>query len=350
MKRLLVLLAIALLIACTDKGLKSAHADETPHGKVNLTLDFPTGLMADAYVTLRNITTNDEKTYLVRAKDGGKLSFMAEFGTYSLVGSSVCTTEGIELEYSVVLNDFSVDESNPNGDWSWDVEGIVRNNKLLGKTTPTPAPTPAAQDSILTYTIEDNNAYFPGMTIPQIQAWYTNEATKFVESGKLDVTLEVLQADVTKWADWVTRKNNSILKSKYRVDVEAYNTDETKSFYNVQKKIYDFLWDFYKETGKGLNFNTWVYETEIEQPTATPTPVVDEVITPTAEPIEELKPIPTEVPAEEPSEEVMAPTDTPKKENKFIAILKDAWVTILILVVVLIGGIVWRTKYKKSDD
>jgi len=287
MKKILAFLLIVL--TTFSMGAATVYADETSQGNVYLCLEFPVGLMADSYITLRNTATNEDEVLLIPAKDKGTVSFTKEFGTYTVVDSLVRTTDGVKLNYSVVLADFTLDADNSGEGRTLEIVGNVINNKLLGKDTPTP--TPAGQNSIFTYKIAEDNAYFSGMTIPEIQEWYTKEATKFVDSGKSELTLEELQADVTKWADWVYRKNDSILKPKYRVDVEAYNTAETKEFYEVQKKIYDFLWDFYKESGSTLNFDKWVYETPTPaptptpEPTATPVPTVTPAPTPTSVPI-----------------------------------------------------------------
>ncbi|MBR6537755.1 MAG: hypothetical protein IKT67_11220 [Lachnospiraceae bacterium] len=215
-----------------------------------------------------------------------------------------------------------------------------------------------AGETIFTYRIADDNAYFPGMTIPEIQEWYTKEATRFVNSGKSELTLEELQADVTKWADWVGRKNDSILKPKYRVDVEAYDTAETKEFYEVQKKIYDFLWDFYKESESTLNFSKWVYETPTPAPTPTPEPTATPV--PTATPAPTPTPVPTPN-AEEPvysgnepmdgeldstAVDVMNPQNV-EESGWMIGILGGVLIGVLCLAVIGIVVIVLIKKNKK---
>ena len=287
MKKILAFLLVVL--TTISMGAATVYADESSKGNVYLSLEFPVGLMADSYITLRNTDTNEDEVILIPAKDRGTVTLTKEFGTYTVVDSLVRTIDGAKLNYSVVLSDFILNEENSGGDKTLELVGYVRNNQLLGKNTPTP--TPAGQDSIFTYRIAEDNAYFPGMTIPEIQEWYTKEATKFVESGKSELTLEELQADVTRWADWVSRKKQGTLETKYSVEVEDYNTAETKEFYEVQRKIYDFLWDFYKENGKTLNFSKWVYATPTPAPTPTPEPTATPV--PTATPALTPTPVPT---------------------------------------------------------
>lgn len=287
MKKILAFLLVVL--ATVSMGATAVYADEASQGKVYLRLEFPVGLMADSYITLRNTATNEDEVILIPAKDKGTVSFTKEFGTYTVVDSLVRTIDGVKLNYSVVLADFTLNEENSGEGRTLELVGNVRNNVLLGKDNPTP--TPAGQNSIFNYRIAEDNAYFPGMTIPEIQEWYTKEATKFVNSGKSATTVEELQADVTRWADWVIRKKQGTLETKYSVEVEYYNTAETKEFYEAQKKIYDFLWGFYKETGKTLNLDKWVYETPTPAPTPTPEPTATPV--PTATPAPTPTPVPT---------------------------------------------------------
>jgi hypothetical protein len=142
----------------------------------------------------------------------------------------------------------------------------------------------------------------------------------------------------------VARKNDSTLNINYRVTVEAYNKEGTTDFYEVQKKIYDFLREYYKENGTSLNFSTWSYENIVsEEPTTTPTPEDSNIDKPT----ETIEPTTEELVS------TVEPTATPTpepKENKFISVLKSAWFSIIIIILLIIGGIVWKIKYKKSDD
>ncbi len=197
------------------------------------------------------------------------------------------------------------------------------------------------KENIFTYTIPEDNAYFPSMTIPEIQEWYTAEATKFVESGKLDVTLETLQDDVSKWSDWITRKNDSILNPEYRWIMKEYNSETAGEFYDVQKKIYDFLWDFYKETGKGLNFSTWVYNIPTATPEPTPTPELTPTPVPTATPEPAPKEDETAVSDNEPVKEPLDDTPTnitvQEKSSPYILL----WAIVGIVCIVCVSGVLF---------
>jgi hypothetical protein len=357
MKKFIMTCIIALLAFATVPTV--AHAEpnnDTIYGMLTIELSMPTGVVGDVTLTLTNITTNEDTTVFLTASQGNKYSFTAPLGTYKLKSSSVSSTDGYSLGYTVVLDDFTMDMTNPNGDWSWTVKGEVKAELPTEKptTAPTNSPNPIESGNphgeevvgtdILTFTIDENNAYFPNMTIPQIQEWYTKEVTAFISSGKTELKLTEFQSDVSLWSDWVTRKNDSTLNIKYRVKVEAFNKEGTTDFYEVQKKIYDFLREYYKENGTSLNFSTWSYENIVsEEPTTTPTPEDSNIDKPT----ETIEPTTEELVS------TVEPTATPTpepKENKFISVLKSAWFSIIIIILLIIGGIVWKIKYKKSDD
>lgn len=354
MKKIFMTLIIALLAFVTVPTV--AHAEpnnDTIYGMLTIEVSMPTGVVGDVTLTLTNVTTEEDTTVFLTALQGNKYSFTAPLGTYKLKSSSVSSTDGFSLGYIVVLDDFTMDISNPNGDWSWSVKGEVKAEVPTSKPTTSPTNEPVASDSphgeetnqsdITSFVIDGDNAYFPNMTIPQIQEWYTEEVTAFIESGKSDLKLTEFQSDVTLWADWVARKNDSTLNIKYRVKVDTYNKEGMTDFYQVQKKIYDFIRDYYKDNGTTLNFGTWVYESEpVEEPTSTPEGEKTNI---TEEPTETIEPIePTTEPVEEPT-----PTPEPKV-NKFLSVLKSAWFSIIIIIALIIGGIVWKIKYKKSDD
>lgn len=360
MKKRFFILIFALLSVMAFPIVASAEQistdEEDIYALVNLSIDMPTGVGGDVKVTLTNITTDKEVTVLLSSKQGNKFSFVTMLGTYTLKSSSVSTIDGYSLGYMVELDDFILDKTNPNGDWSWDIVGKVKADyasdilKIAEPEATEPEPTVSSdspqgeEDDIFSFTIDSENTYFPNMTIPQIQEWYTKEITSFIENGKTDIELSVYQDDVTMWADWVSRKNDSTLNIKYRVKVEKHEKDGATDIYKVQKKMYDFLRDYYKEHGTTLNFNKWVYDKEVvlieptPKPTEIPTPEPTEIVTPELEPTEivtsELEPIETEK----------------GKENKFLNVLKSAWLTIVIFVLIIICAVIWRIKYKKSDE
>lgn len=358
MKKFLFTLLFALLTFITAPTIARAEPnDDTVYGMLTIEISMPTGVVGDVTLTLINTTTNEDTTVFLTALQGNKYSYTAPLGTYKLKSSSVSSTDGYSLRYTVVLDDFTMDMTNPNGDWSWTVKGEVKAEVPVPTekptTTPTNSPNPVDGDNphgeeagnadITTFTINENNAYFPNMTIPQIQEWYTKEVTAFISSGKTDLELSEFQSDVSLWSDWVARKNDSTLNINYRVMVEAYNKEGTTDFYQVQKKIYDFLREYYIDNGTSLNFGIWTYETVVsEEPTTTPTPEDSEI-----KPTKTIEPTTDEpIVSEEPT---TTPTPEPK-ENKFISVLKTAWFSIVIIILLIIGGIVWKIKYKKSDD
>ncbi len=138
MKKILAFLLVVL--ATVSMGATAVYADEASQGKVYLRLEFPVGLMADSYITLRNTATNEDEVILIPAKDKGTVSFTKEFGTYTVVDSLVRTIDGVKLNYSVVLADFTLNEENSGEGRTLELVGNVRNNVLLGKDNPTPTP------------------------------------------------------------------------------------------------------------------------------------------------------------------------------------------------------------------
>lgn len=353
MKRFFLILLISIVFVASYS--MTAHAepaeDDEVYGMINLSVNMPIGVAGNVLITLTNTTTNEDVSVMLAWANGNKYSFITKLGSYTLKNSSVETTDGHSLGYYVELEDFTLDLSNPNDNWQWDIVGIVKAevpadikpNESTGNSN---SHTEDENTSVLTFMIDSNNAYFPNMTIPQIQEWYTKEVTDFIKSGKTTTELNEFQEEVTMWADWVARKNDSILKTKYKAKVEAYDKDDTKDFYAVQKRMYDFLREYYKENGVTLNFDTWTYETVV--PPSEPT---EEIMPPpSSELTEEIAPTPSSEPTEELRPAPPIESEQPQTENKFVSILKKAWFTLLILVVIIIGGIVWRVKYNKSND
>lgn len=115
------------------------------------------------------------------------------------------------------------------------------------------------------FRVDSTNAYFPEYTVKEIKAWYVKNVNDFIATGKTDKTLKYFQEHVAEWADWVTDMPEAALNISYRVDVNKYNKEETQDFYLVQKRIYDFIKDYTKETGLYLNFNEWEAETTYKE-------------------------------------------------------------------------------------
>lgn len=342
----------ALMFVTVPLQVSAEEAEDEYYGKINLSVKMLKSVVGNVYVTLTNTTTQDDITIMLPSENGNKWSFTAKFGHYTLKSSEVKTIDGYPLtNFVVIMDDFTLDESNPNGNWQWNVEGELR--AVFPDEEPTkPVESPHGEEEnhdIFTFKIESDNPYFPDMTIPQIQEWYTKEVTAFIESGQTDKKLEEFQEDVTAWSGYVTRNNASGLSIVYRADVEKYGKqDETRDFYEVQKKMYDFLRDYYEKNGKALNFNRWIYD-DMPEPTKEVTPELSA----TPEPTKEATPVLSATP--EPTKEATpvlsaTPEPEPKKENRFIALLKRAWFTLLILGIILVGGIIWKSKYKNTDN
>lgn len=358
MKKYFLILLMMALFAFRTVPVRAAEPmeDDKVYGLVNLSINVPGEVVGNVVVTLTNTGTNEDTSIMLQPGNGYKYTFTLELGTYTLKESSVTTTDGFPLGYHVEMDDFTMDLTNPNGDWHWDVEGKVR------ATVPTSEPKDDPWDDdfwgddsnddegddpdIFTFKVDDDDPYFPGMTIPEIQEWYTGEVSSFIESGRTDKKLSDFQDSVTAWTSYVANPGDQRQIAKYQVWVENYNVDDTKDFYAVQKKMYDFLKDYSEKHGVSLNFSTWTYDVPVP-PAGEPS---EEVTVPSSEPSEPSEEV-SAPSSEEPSEEI-APSleDERHSGNKFLDILKSAWLTILVLIVAIVGGIIWRVKYKKSDD
>ncbi len=370
----------------------TAYATETEQDKqseedvfvgVNFYVTFKNAQTGgDVFIWLQNKTT--EQFYSVSLPDanGNTIFSLLPLGDYTMINSEIRSTNGyIDNDCEVILNDFTLDLSK----LDWEIEIIAKLKPYdADRTTKeeevevTPSE-PVATDvnriieelpqylkDIFSEKIEEDNKYFPNMTVYEIQMWYVENISEFINNNKIDKDLDFFTEKLAEWAEWVGNgKEDKWLNPLFNVCVKPYNKNDTVTLYEIQKKIFDFIKDYYDETGKSLDFSNWNYD-EIfmfsnitpevldilkngadEAPTSEPiviTPVeVQPVVTVTSTPVPTVEPAKETIVTEEPT-----PSPAPA-ENKFLSILKSAWFTILLLVVIAVVGIVIKIKYKKKN-
>lgn len=285
--------------------------------------------------------------------------FITPIGTYRVTGSKVRSTDNkADLEFRVEMEDVTLDLSNPNGDWTWYAVG-----KLVPVLVePTKAVEKDDSNSLAKWKLPEDNAYFPNMTIPEIQQWYVDEVTAFLDGNEAyqSKTVESYTKGVAALCKALGRNDEAAIRTRYRGTVDLYK-EEFPRFYEAQKKIHDFIKDYYDETGSILNFNVWTYSTVAKQPEATPTPAVEDnkdtivTIAPTGD---EPETTPTPVSDEKKDTDASDNGDTKQNENDeeteekegwFTVFLKQNAVTLLILTGILIWGAYKWVKKKQNE-
>lgn len=167
------------------------------------------------------------------------------------------------------------------------------------------------QREIAYYTIPQDNKYFPGWTVIEIQSWYKDEVADFLKTdfctsgdvlkifnngmhvgtnseirGKYPATATLQDAEYYYCqVEYRTTKNDlsynaggsrsfekgwSSMDSDWVMNVYVFHPDETKTeetrrFCEAQDRIFSFIADYYLETGVQLNFSVWNYD-DITEP------------------------------------------------------------------------------------
>lgn len=287
-KKVLFLLVVSLF---TSLNVFATEAD-TPTVELNFSLDMPRGVVADVKVTLTNIDTGKDTTISLQSSNGNKFTFNAEIGTYTLKKADFSISG-----YVVKMDDFTLNlEMKPpifnvvadvKADTSFIFENNNQNNKNQSNQTNEDNNKVTHGEEISNeeksdFITDNSNKYFQNMTLDEIKQWYTNEVVLYINKSHTDKKLEDFQSAITLWADWVTRKPNSALDTTYKLEVDMYNTENSRDFYNVQKRMYDFIRDSFATQELVFNFEVWNVETnddglssEIEiLPSSSPTPTL----------------------------------------------------------------------------
>ncbi len=144
------------------------------------------------------------------------------------------------------------------------------------------------------YTIPQDNQYFPGWTVMEIQEWYKQQVRNYLDTDYARSYLQVheyVYADEEEYEQWFYEKVSVFAAEdityypteEYRAmgpgqsmrglngfTLEVYGSysslvnsfatkEECTEFYEANKKLLDFILEYYWETGIQLNFNIWDY-------------------------------------------------------------------------------------------
>lgn len=359
-----ILLTITMLILMTAT-VYAEPSDDIPTGLLDLKGDVPEGLNGTIEFTVYNKTIDKEIGISLSYYNGYEAMVFAEFGDYEMSSAKFMNTNRQTLDCTISIESFNVGNENPNGDWTYKVVvKVTPNSENVNETVKT-----ELEDAISDYltggnsssnetsdnstnadrntlTIPADNQYFPNMTLTEIKKWYIDEVNKLIASGKTNKNgksydLEYFQKSLKSWATDVYEEDETGMIIEHYV-VEGYDTEETQEFYQSINKIYEFVREYEEENNIYLNFENWDKVDELEITTEAPsTSDVEE----NTSAVEEK-----ETTTEAPSTSDNNNDGNDKEEKSFFDTLKSAWLTILILIVVLVGGIVWKVKYNKSEE
>ncbi len=357
MKKIKTILPILLLLVTLFMSPCMAKAEEdTISGMVNFTADMSAVGSANVYLTLTNVTTNKDYTVALLLSKGNKHTSFLPLGSYTLKSSKVTSTNDYEAVFEgfiAAMDDFTIDYSRADFIWDIPVDITLDMESILAEGNEIPTYTSKEDDNHAfaeseadVFRIESDNAYFPGYSIKEIQTWYAEEVKKFLETGLTTKNLQYFQNSVEYWSDCLSRSSEATIELTYKVDVLKYDTEETQEFYKVQKKIYNFILDYAKDTGKYLNFEDWEEMEEVRVPTFTPEDVTGETGEPTPDDTgvtdtdtQETTPDSTET-----SEPFVQEPSKPSFGEKLVELLKDIWFTLFVLAAV---GVIFFVVKKK---
>lgn len=373
-KNLLLTLTLLFLLAISSV----AYAEPTSYGDVTFVGNVPSDLKDVSIIfEIVNKTTGTKTGVELSYLNGYKTNFMAEFGDYELVpqNTKVLSSDNKTLDCNVSIVPFTVGTNNPNGDWTWIINVDITKNFADNET----GEKDEIKDAINDYLSDENkeetvtqnnndknissvliipsdNKYFPNMTLKQIKDWYISEVEKFIATGNANYTLEEYKENVVRWANYSFKDKKNQMKTKYQALVEKYNKEETKDFYEVQKKMYDFIKEYQEETGVYLNFEKWDdIELEKEPSTNTETELEDK-----KEPSTNTETEPTikdettsqnnsenkqELATSEPKNDDTKDDTTEKSENNYLIFIIGA---VVLLSAIAIVVIIFKSKSKNK--
>ena len=148
-------------------------------------------------------------------------------------------------------------------------------------------------------------------------------------------------------ADDTFDKDKYGIQIEYRGSVEAYDVEETKHFYEVQKKMYDFIKEYQEENNVYLNFTNWDIAVEKEStstiPTSNPTSSFEPESTSTSEKSSNAEETTTLYLSESSTVD-----DNSSSSKTFVIILSIA--CSLALATLVISFIIFKQKRKKKTN
>lgn len=367
MKKIKFLLFISIIMLMSSI---TVYADN--EGNIEVVVDVDDELKGTVEFTLKNMQTGTQYSFSLSHVNGYKGRCSVKFGKYELVDYRILDEKRKIVDGTVYLENFEVGLENPNGNWTWYLypivtyvadEEVTTTKRVTEKETETTTniydilnnlgKDNNEEETTETLIIPADNPYFPNMTLDEIKIWYTKEVNTFISSGGTTKSgwsyeLEDYQKSLKYWADDVFDKDKYGMQIEYRGSVEAYDVDESKHFYEVQKKMYDFIKEYQEQNNVYLNFMNWeVAENETSSTEATTSinsSSSTEIDTETTTADET-----TTIFTEETTS--IADTDNANEEDtSFWGKIKDMWLTILILVVAVVAGVIMKIKYSKSNE
>ena len=367
MKRLKYLMLVSMLVLMYSLTVY-ADNDKYGDGCIEVVIEVDDDLKGTIEFTLQNIQTGVKYSFSFSHVKGYKGRAYIGFGKYELIDYRILDENRNIVDGTMYLEDFEISVANPNGNWTWYLYPIVtyfKNDETSAKIDEKESTTEIydilnniykedeEDGTIDTLMIPADNSYFPNMTLEDIKIWYTREVNDFIANGGTtkngrSYKLEDYQKSIENWAKWCFDKKKYSIEIEYNGSVEAYNVEQTQHFYEVQKKMYDFIKEYQEEHNVRLNFAKWdVVENETSSTTAT-TPTenssstVNETETTTADEA-------TTISQEETSSSVNS-NNVDKEDTSFWGKIKEMWLTILILIVAVVAGVVMKIKYSKSNE
>lgn len=355
-KGFVIMIIMVLSVVFVPVTTVSANTTEVSQKYLEFTVSVPDSFKSneiEASFKIKNINTNKE--YCVNVMyDSLNCRFVADYGSYELVEGSFFIGRYKSMlaleQYEVTMQPFVVNDSM---DGCVNVKILTKGGSMLdsGSSTSasqsTNATTNSNENSGNTLTLPADNKYFPNMTLTEIKKWYLDECNKFVATGKKNAgnqfyDVEYFKQCVENYSDYSFNKKEKRMLSMYMTIVDGYNKSDTQEFYQVQKKLYDFIKDYHANNEYMLNFSNWDKVNQLPTEAPTEAPSSSEVSTQT----------PSQQVTEPTVESTEASTTTADSEDgkSWFDVFKGAWITIILLVVVVIVGIVIKIKYNKSDD
>ncbi len=206
-------------------------------------------------------------------------------------------------------------------------------NELSTETTTTNS----TENSGNTLTLPADNKYFPNMTLTEIKKWYLDECNKFVATGKKSAgnqfyDVEYFKQCVENYSEYSFNKKEKRMLSMYMTIVDGYNKSDTQEFYQVQKKLYDFIKDYHANNEYMLNFSNWDKVNQL--PTEAPSSSEESTQTPTQQV--------TEPTAESTETSTVANNDEGDKTSPNIIIIAVPIIVLLIITTVAI--FLWKRR------
>lgn len=222
------------------------------------------------------------------------LDYIVEFNDFSVsLSEGDKTVTGIAMDRATYEAIYGAEEETEEAeeeeplDSSWIHDGTTDHNVAN--------PLEATNEAdIAYYTIPQDNEYFPGWTVIEIQEWYKQQVRNYLDTDYAQnylQTHEYAYADENEYTEFFYEKVAAFaaediiyypteeygpkgpgqslrglngftmeIGSAYSSLVDVFESkSECTEFYEVNKRLLDFIMQYYWETGIQLNFNIWEY-------------------------------------------------------------------------------------------